>query len=46
MNQPSERIVDGWRGRFYEDFQIGDLYRCAHGRTVTELDNSLFTHGK
>ena len=35
---------EGWRGRFFEDFEIGDIYRYPHGRTVTELDNSLFTH--
>lgn len=32
------------RGRFFEDFSIGAVYRYPHGRTVTELDNSLFTH--
>ena len=33
-----------FRGRFYEDFQVGDVYRCRFGRTVTETDNQLFTH--
>ncbi|HEX7627124.1 MAG TPA: MaoC family dehydratase [Gaiellaceae bacterium] len=29
--------------RHYEDFSVGDLYRSAVGRTVTETDNLLFT---
>ena len=29
--------------RRYEDFEIGDVYRSAVGRTVTEADNLLFT---
>ena len=29
--------------RLYEDFQVGDVYRSAVGRTVTETDNLLFT---
>ena len=29
--------------RRYEDFTIGDVYRSAVGRTVTETDNLLFT---
>ncbi len=33
----------GWRGRFYEDFEIGDLYRHPLGRTVTQTDNIWFT---
>lgn len=33
----------GWRGRFLEDFEIGDVYRCRYGRTVTEADNIQFT---
>lgn len=37
-------IKPGWTGRFFEDFAIGDVYRYPHGRTVTEMDNLLFTH--
>jgi acyl dehydratase len=33
-----------WRGRFYEDFDIGDVYRSRLGRTVTETDNVWFTN--
>ncbi len=29
--------------RFYEDFAVGDTYRSAIGRTVTETDNLLYT---
>lgn len=32
-----------WRGRFYEDFEIGDMYRSRMGRTVTQADNVWFT---
>jgi acyl dehydratase len=33
----------GWRGRFYEDFEVGDTYRHPLGRTVTQTDNIWFT---
>lgn len=33
----------GWRGRFFEDFEVGDLYRHPLGRTVLAVDNSWFT---
>jgi itaconyl-CoA hydratase len=32
-----------WRGRFYEDFEVGDVYKSRLGRTVTETDNIWFT---
>jgi itaconyl-CoA hydratase len=32
-----------WQGRFYEDFEVGDVYRHRLARTVTESDNTLFT---
>ncbi|HWL01529.1 MAG TPA: MaoC family dehydratase [Microbacteriaceae bacterium] len=32
----------GWEGRFFEDFEPGDLYRHPLGRTITEADNSWF----
>lgn len=34
---------EGWRGRYYEDFEVDDVYRHRLGRTVTETDNTLFT---
>jgi acyl dehydratase len=33
----------GWRGRFYEDFEVGDTYRHPLERTVTQTDNIWFT---
>ena len=33
-----------WRGRFYEDFDVGDVYRSRLGRTITETDNTWFTN--
>jgi itaconyl-CoA hydratase len=33
----------GWRGRFFEDFEVGDVYRHALGKTVTTTDNMWFT---
>jgi len=33
----------GWDGRFYEDFEVGDIYRHPLGRTITESDNAWFT---
>ena len=36
-------LKDGWKGRFFEDFQVGDVYRHPLGRTVTEADNTWFT---
>jgi acyl dehydratase len=37
------RVQPGWEGRFLEDFQVGHIYRCRYGRTVTESDNIQFT---
>ena len=36
-------VKDGWQGRFFEDFEVGDIYRCRYGRTITETDNTQFT---
>ena len=36
-------VKEGWVGRFFEDFQVGDIYRCRLGRTITETDNIQFT---
>jgi itaconyl-CoA hydratase len=30
-------------GRYFEDFQVGDVYEHRPGKTVTEYDNHLFT---
>jgi itaconyl-CoA hydratase len=39
MTAPKE-----WRGRFYEDFEVGDVFRSRLGRTITETDNVWFTN--
>lgn len=36
-------IKQGWTGRFFEDFEIGDIYQHPLGRTVSETDNSWFS---
>lgn len=36
-------VKEGWRGRFFEDFEVGDVYEHPLGRTVTETDNAWFT---
>src|ERR687883_1703342 len=36
-------IKEGWRGRFFEDFEVGDVYEHPTGRTVTTTDNMWFT---
>jgi acyl dehydratase len=33
----------GWGGRFFEDFEVGDIYKHVLGRTVTATDNAWFT---
>lgn len=34
---------EGWQGRFFEDFVVGDRYNHSLGRTVTSTDNTWFT---
>jgi itaconyl-CoA hydratase len=36
-------IKEGWTGRVYEDFEVGDIYPHPLGRTVLSVDNSWFT---
>jgi len=36
-------VKKGWRGRFFEDFEVGDVYEHPLGRTVTTTDNVWFT---
>ncbi|MEJ2866289.1 MaoC family dehydratase [Actinomycetospora sp. OC33-EN08] len=36
-------VRDGWRGRFLEDFEVGDVYQHPLGRTINEADNTWFT---
>ncbi|HZJ07410.1 MAG TPA: MaoC family dehydratase [Nocardioidaceae bacterium] len=35
-------IKEGWTGRFFEDFGVGEVYQHPLGRTVTEADNTWF----
>ena len=36
-------IKEGWTGRVFEDFEVGDIYRHPLGRTVLATDNIWFT---
>lgn len=36
-------LKEGWKGRFFEDFEVGDVYQHPLGRTVLPVDNSWFT---
>lgn len=36
-------VKEGWQGRFFEDFEVGDVYQHPLGRTVTTTDNMWFT---
>jgi len=36
-------VKTGWEGRFFEDFEVGDVYRSRIGRTITQADNIWFT---
>lgn len=38
------RLVEGWHGRYYEDFKVGDIYKHPFGRTVTAADNVWLTN--
>jgi acyl dehydratase len=31
------------RGRYFEDFKVGDVYQHLNGRTLSEADNTWFT---
>ncbi len=36
-------IKNGWEGRYFEDFEAGDIYPHPLGRTLTQNDNIWFT---
>jgi len=36
-------MKEGWHGRFFEDFEVGDVYQHPLGRTVITTDNMWFT---
>jgi len=33
-------VVEGWQGRFFEDFVVGDVYQHPLGRTVGAHDGA------
>ncbi len=44
MTTNSRQLVEGWQGRYYEDFEVGDVYKHPFGRTITETDDVWFTN--
>lgn len=36
-------VKEGWKGRFFEDFEVGEIYEHPLGRTLTSADNIWFT---
>lgn len=36
-------VKQGWTGRVFEDFEVGDIYNHPLGRTVLQADNVWFT---
>ena len=36
-------VKPGWSGRFFEEFEVGDVYEHPLGRTVLPVDNAWFT---
>jgi len=36
-------ITQGWTGRVFEDFTVGDVYEHPLGRTILDADNVWFT---
>jgi acyl dehydratase len=39
----AEAAPKEWRGRFFEDVEVGDVFAGRLGRTITETDNVWFT---
>ena len=37
-------VKTGWEGRFFEDFEVGSSHRHRLTRTVTQMDNILFSN--
>ena len=36
-------VKQGWTGRVFEDFEVGDIYEHPLGRTIVPADNVWFT---
>jgi acyl dehydratase len=43
MSEQQATAPKEWLGRFYEDIEVGDVYRSRLGRTISEADNTWFT---
>ncbi len=43
MTEDENPAPKEWRGRFYEDLEVGDVFRSRLGRTITDVDNIWFT---
>jgi itaconyl-CoA hydratase len=43
METGAQAAPKAWRGRFFEDFDAGDVFQSRLGRTVTQTDNIWFT---
>ena len=43
MSANIEAAPKAWRGRFFEDLEVGDVYQSRLGRTITDTDNIWFT---
>lgn len=43
MGMRAVTIKEGWQGRCYEDFAVGDVYLHPLGRTITATDNIWFS---
>ena len=43
MKQIGPNRYRGEIGRYYEDFEVGDIYEHRPGRTITEADNIQFS---
>jgi acyl dehydratase len=41
--KPPPEAPKEWRGRFFEDFEVGDIFRSRLGRTISDSDNVWFT---
>jgi itaconyl-CoA hydratase len=41
--QEGDRAPTVWRGRFFEDIEVGHVYRSRIGRTIDQTDNTWFT---
>ncbi len=44
MAEVSVQAPKEWRGRFFEDFDVGDVFKSRLGRTISETDNVWFTN--